>query len=459
MASSALQGHQLVAPPKPAVQTSKLLALPAELLDMIFQDFYTHCDPPAPICRALLPYYDQPRFRRVRVPRLASLATFCRYLSRRPCMGTACTMFEVTCRWNRPDLELPPGVVSLLLASLPHLRSIKLNGDQLVEAFLARATRATPFMPCLVDIALGARMNGYDDPYDSLYLGGLANFSELKSLSLDLLASSKLRCTEANTSVDETPLPVEDLSISLAKSSPGAARLVKRCTRLKSLSISDAFVYSAPAPLLAAASTLTLLERLVLKPLPGTVLSKVPREVAALRTLTKLVLGRGTFCTDEQFVNVLCSLPLERVEFAAGSVFTAETVEDLVCDHPTLELLVLDTVHAWMDDPPHSPDNSEVELRGWLRCGYQLPDWSLEFEREDLDDLAELAAEEDVELVGTAVDAARVEDLIAVEVALVEAALKDAIVQAQKRREKFKALIEADEAMLEWCTIACGLKP
>ncbi|BGP39009.1 hypothetical protein JCM10450v2_002966 [Rhodotorula kratochvilovae] len=418
MASSASQDNHLVTPFKPVVQTSKLLALPAELLDIIFKDVYAQRTPPGPICRALLRFgddseYHREGFRRVRVIGTHGLSSYCKSLEIRSSIGAKCESFTVfRSSVHRVD-DLPASQVSLLLSSLHNLNRLVLRGEQLVKEFLDRAaTNQGNFMPHLGELDLEVAFADGVHPYHPSYLKGLATFINLRKLSLSLTVDDLPGSLDKD---DYALVHLQSLTFTATTAIFGAADLVKRCPGLSELHIADGPEMNKVSPILAAAANLKTVTHLSLEGASKTSW-KLPKELKSFTTLKTLVVGRGCTCRDKPSFALLRRVPFTALEFGAGSIVSASHLLGFITgdeQHPTLVELELNNVEARSQDV-QSLDWREERgmLYDWLEGGYRLPMWAKTFSRKGLEALVGAAERERIELSGDAVEAPEIEDQI-----------------------------------------------
>ncbi|BGP39026.1 hypothetical protein JCM10449v2_002964 [Rhodotorula kratochvilovae] len=422
MASSASQDNQLVTPFKPVVQTSKLLALPAELLDMIFEEVCAEWPGPGLICRALLRFHDQyhrKRFRRVKIVGSNQLASYCRSLRMRSSVGAMCKSFKLVHdeRCDAPYVSLDYSDVSLLFASLPNVRNLEIV-DDLVEGFLKLANSSeVTFMPRLAEISLNARLPGVRDPYHPSMLSGLAKFRRLEGMYLLLDVEDVSETLDEVKPEHDYTLNVQVLALVLEQVPPGAADILARCKLLREPAVVGPVQSITDARIIGAATLVGTLETVGLHAFTDDKVSwKVPKHLKKLTNLTTLVLGHGCTCRDVGSFDTLRRLPLERLYVRAGTVVSTAYLYTLLRGKGkirSLKLVQLDNVVADLGNVMRLKwPNDRRELDKWLHGGWVLPKWTKTFSREGVEALMEASEVSGVQLTGSAVEAPRIEDLI-----------------------------------------------
>lgn len=405
-------------------QPSKLLTLPVELVELIFEDVYSSARPPSrPLCRALLRFHDErhrrSRYRRVHLVGSSMLSGYTRSLQIRSSIGAACQSFRVVGGFRKRVVDIAPGLVDLVFSSLPNVRNLELEGDQLVRTFLQRAdAQVPPFMPRLAQLSLEARLADRADPYHPSFLRGLSRIRRLTSLSLSLTGGTGA-AAPIEPGVDFSLGKLEDLSLTNARSSTGAVDLVARCSSLSQLEISDDAEYLGDPRLLQAAAAHGTLETLSLEGKDGGDEWELPDVVKAMPTLTELRLGRGCNCVDKASFEILAHLPaLETLAFGPGSdVSTArllKLIEGKSKKHPALKNITLDCVYASYKELPDEPWSKEEghadAVKDWLDA-LVLPEWTDALQPRGLSPLYLPAYDAGVDVSGTAIDAHDCEDL------------------------------------------------
>ncbi|GAA6057141.1 hypothetical protein JCM3770_004843 [Rhodotorula araucariae] len=410
----------MASPNVPVHQTSKLLGLPVELLDIIFRDVCaTRCGPGL-ICRALLRFHDEharKRFRRVQVVGSDQLASYCRSFELRTHISAMCKSFKVV-RYYRPERWPEQSEVSRLVSAMPNLRVLKLV-DGLVAAFLGFAASSTaPFMPHLREVSLDADYPDEPDPYRPSFLAGLANFPSLRTLNLYFRGAEGGEAHDEGDPVDEYTLSVTDLRLVNPMIGPGSAALVARCTSLRKLDVDDYGEGLASARIVNAAAGLGTVTSLVLcHPWSEISAWKMPKQLKKLTTLKELVLPRGCVCRDLGSFETLRRLGrLERLEFGVGTVVSAAHLLTLLRGKGksrSLRHVQLDNVAANLGDVMRLKwPRDRQALDTWLHGGWTLPKWTKTFSREGVEALVDAAEVAGVRLCGSAVEAPRIEDVI-----------------------------------------------
>lgn len=273
----------------PSSQTSPLLKLPAELLDLIFEDVYRHKRLSAPPCRALFAVHDKllaPRYKQIKIRYASALTAYCAALRMGRGLGPLCTSFVmVTGTWQFPAAD-----ADLLFHSLPNLRRLQLVDKSLIEPFFVCLDKSTtPLMPELVTLTLeGTRDEGVD-PYCATQLALLARLGKLKTLAVRYHD----RLSDVSRGIGGAPSTLPSITRLILRTSKPAssARLVQACTALEQLEmINLATTNDGWSALLAAA------------PEPGTLLAgepkstwKIPKEIKRFTPLKSLTLNSG--CT------------------------------------------------------------------------------------------------------------------------------------------------------------------
>ncbi|GAA5927725.1 hypothetical protein JCM3775_006064 [Rhodotorula graminis] len=412
MASDASTSTQLVQSVQPSMQPSKLLTLPVELLDFIFKDLYATAPPRGPICRRLLAYHDQhhrSRFRRVKVVGSAMLSSYCRSLKMRSSIGAMCESFKVV-HTQAKSLAAPvdAALVALLLASLSNVRYLELSGNQLVTAFLARASSSEPsFMPRLVFVSLADTGGQHVDPYDPTLLCGLGRFAQLKKAQLDLVVGDG-DLGEIQQQVLYSCAALRELTLIDCKSSLGAVDFIQRCDQLETLHLSDSTKSLVEAPFLNAVGRLGTLKNLELSSTTGHSW-KLPKALKNLSSLDNLILGAGCACRDKPSFGTLRDVPISRLVFQPGSIVSASHLLELVggdTKHQNLQSIVLDQVSADLGEVQDLEwREQQRELYDWLVGGWTLPKWNKTFSREGLEAVISAGTANGVDVSGEAVDA------------------------------------------------------
>jgi hypothetical protein len=364
----------------PPSQTSPLLKLPAELLDLIFEDVYRHKCLSAPPCRALFAVHDKllaPPYKQVKFRYASALTAYCAALRMGRGLGPLCTsLVMVTGAWQFPAAD-----ADVLFHSLPNLRRLQFVDKSLIEPFFDCLDKSTtPPMPELITLSLeGTRDEGVD-PYSATQIALLAKLVKLKTLAVRY--HDRLNDVSQGTRGPPSTLPSVTRLILRTSKPASSARLVRACTALEQLEMVNlATTNDGWSALLAAAPDPGSLRALVLAGEPKSTW-KIPKEIKRFASLRSLTLNSGCTARDKPSFEHIKRLNLEELVFGRGTVVSASHLRALLTGTDklvTLKKLSVSSVTAYCKErPPERSDESEhstdpYEMQRWLKSGSRMP--------------------------------------------------------------------------------------
>ncbi|BGP34949.1 translation termination factor GTPase eRF3 [Rhodotorula toruloides] len=394
------------------LQTSRLLKLPAELLQAIFEPVYRYWPLEMPLCRKLLPLHDRLRAKwnkKDKVDGTRMLSSFCFSLALRPTLGEMCQSFTVCDPGCRLLDKIPTSDLNHLFSSLPNLRNLDLSGLQVVSSFLSFAkSHRGQLLPNLSSLNLSAFTEQAERRYP-LPVHGISKLHGLKAFTFSL---PYLEGTGAPVSPGLSAL--HKLSFAIDDSLDVVAHLVKAATSLRTLLIGDYSSDSKLDQVLGAAAALGSVTALQVDGDSSGKQWKLSKEIKKFRSLESLHLGEGCSARDATSFAILHRLPLKNLHFKPNTTVSAAHLRTLISGRDkisTFQNLTLDNVAASYQ-PLDVTSRSRTYLRSWLTNGCTLPKWTKTFSRDGFEELLSAAEAEGVTVGGSAAQACDIEDTI-----------------------------------------------
>ncbi|GAA5895341.1 uncharacterized protein JCM6883_001477 [Sporobolomyces salmoneus] len=413
-----------------------LSQLPPELLEDIF-DRVQHSNTPLvdPLSRSLFPFQQKPLFESLYVRSYEDLETFCDYVKNRPQLAAYTREFGVSIVPHGRSRELDREIedpqspsnerVKELFKTLVQITDMAIAGtDRIARLVLESDVVATSF-PNLGTLHLSSAFNSLRDPFHPDLYKCLQRYNELDTFRLSVLRT----CTSIHP-ISDSKEQVQPLLPFLTKinevtlvgplsASPTSVKaLIGAFAQLHAVSLYDSAATESllydfldhlcdPAILLH----LELERRAVYGPPPqGNMFDRVRR----MPQLEGLILGGSVSSLSTSFYSSLRSIPnLRRLTFLEKTDVSLEKLRQLIYGpekHELLRTVTLDNVAGKIGtricDQGACWDDVGERWLPW--SDWILPEWSEDFDVDDLEVFHLVALMGGVTVKGTAIGAMRV---------------------------------------------------
>ncbi|BGP03061.1 hypothetical protein RTBOTA2_005684 [Rhodotorula toruloides] len=415
-------------------QASALLSLPAELLEAIFKDVYTHAAPRVPPCRALLPLHDKllkARYAKVKIVGSDMLERYSTAVQTRSPVGLACQPLKVMSSYHFPHKKLSGIAFHKFSLPLRNLRNLDVDNMQFVTAFVEHLEKSSaPPFPHLASLALTP------SEHEPVAVHALRKLTSLTSMTLALYRAAIAVEGQDETGVTTLPkLTFISLAIRGGDFSSNV-QLVASALALRTLNIKHYVANDSYGALLDAAAKLGTVTELTLSG-AGSPSWKTPKQLKSFTRLADLTLGSGCTTRDALTFELLRRLPLQSLHFGSDTIVSSDHVLALITGTDKLDSLqtvTLDNIYADCDDVQQWDWHRDIDaLYQWLKKGYTKPRWTKTFSRQGCQTFIDAAESEGITLSGSSVEAIDIEDDISIDKDDVEGFL-----ERQRRRDRRK---------------------
>ncbi|GAA5986723.1 hypothetical protein JCM5350_000512 [Sporobolomyces pararoseus] len=392
-----------------------------------------------PISRTLVPFQQLRLYRIVFLESYAQLAKFCKTrrgssflmkhvrqleISITPNLDASAVHSDSNPISEQNDPFVPSTKeVEQLFGSLENVKVLVLHGSTRLASLVLCHDVASSSFPQLSDLKISSTLTDFDDPFHPDHYQHLGEYASLDTFALHALRYPRGVQPSNDGSIETKPVldSIWDLSLAgpLSAYPTSVESLLPSSDRLVLLSLDDnlassrlyEFVRSVQHP-----ETIRYLE-LEHSDFQGT--SPEGSIVDVLEKFSSLLhLAVGGNCTlSPDFYSSLRTLPLESLTFKIFADVNLDELSRLISGprkHKSLTEISFDNVEATMGttieemggEPFERPDGS-----GWdLYPGWQLPDWSDSFNREDLGKFIVAAGKEGIKVNGNVFQAMAIED-------------------------------------------------